>query len=120
MTKSQAIQWKTAFWIAVGGFTVASAWFGWGMHQMFAEAARPGAMGLMCGNSVTNPLGAILSLGTPVGVAAVVGFAGLAHRGLARWWSVVSAALLALGCTAGLLVFGIRFFEDSLPGIHLS
>ena len=120
MTKSQAIQWKTACWIAVGGFTAASAWFGWGMHQMIAESTRPGSMGLMCGNSVTDPLGIILSFGTPVSVAGVVGFAGLAHRGLASRWSVASTGLLALGCTASLLMFGLRFFRESLPGFHLS
>ena len=87
---------------------------------MFVEAARPGSVGLMCGNSVTDPLGAILSFGTPVSVAGVAGLAGLAHRGLAGRRSVVSAAVLALGCTAGLMVFGIRFFRDSLPGFHLS
>jgi len=120
VTKAQVIiLWKTACWIAVGGFTAASAWYGWGMHQFFAEAARPGS-GLMCGNSVTDPLGAILSFGTPVGLAGLAGFAGLAHRGLAGRWSVVGAAVLALGCTAGLLTFGFRFFRDSLPGFHLS
>jgi len=87
---------------------------------MFGETTRSGSMGLMCGNSVTDPLGAILSFGTPFSIAGVVGFTGLAYRGLASRWSVVSAAVLALGCTAGLLVFGMCFFRDSLPGFHLS
>jgi hypothetical protein len=120
MTKSQATRWKAACWIAVGGFTASSAWFGWGIHQMFTESARHDSMGLMCGNSVTDPLGAILGIGTPAGLVAVVAFAVLSHRGFASRWSVASAALLAFGSAAALLVFGIRFFRDALPGFYLS
>ena len=113
MTKSQTIQWKTACWIAVGGFAAASAWFGWGMHQMFVEAARPGSVGLMCGNSVTDPLGAILSFGTPVSVAGVAGLAGLAHRGLAGRRSVVSAAVLWQDTPGSLLPPGLSPWRQS-------
>jgi hypothetical protein len=120
MSKSRAIQLKTICWIAVTGFTASSAWFGWGMHQMSGESAQPDSLGLMCGSSVTNLLGVILSIGAPAGLAALVGFAVLWHRGFANQWSVASAALLAVGCTATLLVFGIRFFRDALPGFYLS
>ena len=114
MTKSQTIQWKTACWIAVGGFTAASAWFGWSMHQLFSQSAQPGSLGLMCGNSVTDPLGAILSFGTPISLAGVVGFVFLSHRGVGSRWSVVSAAVLTVVCTVALLVFGFRFFSRCL------
>ena len=59
MTKSQAILWKMTFWMPVGGFVAASVWFGWDMHQLFT---RPAQAGLMCGNTVTDPLGALLSM----------------------------------------------------------
>lgn len=118
MTKSQAIQWKTACWIAVGGFTAASAGFGWWMHQLFAEAARPGSLG-MCANCVTDPLGAILSSGTPISIVGFAGFVCLLRRGVAGWSPVVISLVLTLGCTIGLLVFGFRFFRD-LDGAQLS
>jgi hypothetical protein len=118
MTKSQVIQSKIACWLAVGGFTGASTLTGWNLCQFFAEASRPGVF--MCGNSVIDPLGAILGFGTPVGLAGAIGLAVLARRGLASWWSAVGAALLALGCTVGFLVFGFQFCRDSLPGFHLS
>ena len=74
----------------------------------------------MCGNSVTDPLGAILSLGTPVSLVAVSGLVVLSWHGFASRWSVVSAAVLAVGCTAGLVAFGRSFFQNALPGFHLS
>jgi len=120
MTKSQTIQWKTACWIAVGGFTAASTWFGWNVHQLFSPSAPPGSIGLICGNTVTDPLGAILSSGTPISLAGVAGFVFLSHRGVGSRWSVASAAVLTVACTAALLVFGIRFFRDALPGFELS
>jgi hypothetical protein len=104
--------------MAVGGFTVASARFGWGMQEIFAQAAKPGL--LMCANSVTDPLSAILGLGTPIAVSGVVCLACLAHPSFASRASVASAAVLALGCTAALLHFGFRFFREALPGFHLS
>ena len=115
MSKSQVIFLKTVCWLVVGGFTLASV----GMQRLFAEAARPDS-GIWCGNSVTDPLGALLSFGTPLGVAAVVPLGILWRRGLAAAWSALPALLLVLACTALLLVGGIRFFRDSLPGFHLS
>ena len=109
---------KTACWLAVGGFAATSAFFAWSMHLFFAEAARPGS--LMCGNSVTDPLEAILSIGTPISVGGVWGFACLARERVVSWKSVFVAGLLTFCCTAGLLVFGFRFYRDALPGFHLS
>src|SRR5260370_31652973 len=120
MSKSQAFQWRAACWVAVTGFVALAAWFGWGMHQLFAAAARPGSMGLMCGNSVTDPLAAILSLGTPVSLVAASGLLVLSWRGSAGRWSAASAAVLAVVCTSWLVAFGINFFRDALPGFHLS
>ena len=38
------------------------------MYQLFAEATQPNS-GIWCGNSVADPLAAILSFGAPLGVA---------------------------------------------------
>jgi hypothetical protein len=115
MSKSHLILLKTACWVVVGGFVLGSV----AMHRLFVEAARPDS-GIWCGNSVTDPLGALLSFGTPLSVVAVVPLGVLWRRGLAAAWSVVPASLLVLVCTASLLVVGIRFFRDFLPGFHLS
>jgi hypothetical protein len=120
MTKSEVIQLRTICWITVTGFTALSAWFAWGTHQMFAQSAQSRELSLICGNSVTDPLGAILSFGTPVVFSAVAGLAVLSRRGFASRWSVACAALLPLGCAAALVVFGIRLFREALPGFHLS
>lgn len=127
MTKSQAIQWKTACWIVVGGFALLSVAFGVIMGRLVYLQHHPelwprDSFGgpLWCGNSVTDPLGAMLGIGTPISLAGVVGFAVLAYRGHASRTSVISAAVLGLGCTVGLLVFGFRFFRDDLDGAQLS
>lgn len=118
MKKSDAIQWKTGCWILVGSFTAASAWFSWSMHQLFTHLAQPGSSGLMCGNSVTDPLGLILSL-APFSFAGVAGFVFLRSRRAAGWLPVLASAGLTLICTVALLIFGFRFFRDSLPGLYL-
>ena len=115
MIKSRLILLKTICWLVVGGFALASV----GMHQLFAEAAQPHS-GIWCGNNVTDPLAAVLSFGTPLGVAAVIPLGVLWRRGLAAGWSVLPASLVVLACTTSLLVCGIRFFRTALPGFHLS
>ena len=115
MSKSRVILLKTVCWLAVSGFALASV----GMHRLFAEAARPDS-GIWCGNSVTDPLAALLSFGTPLSVAAIVPLGVLWRRGLAAGWSVIPGSLLVIGCTTSLLVTGIRFFRDALPNFHLS
>jgi len=77
-------------------------------------------MELICGNSVTDPLGAILSLGTPVSLLAVSGLGALSWLGFASRWSVVTAAVFAVGCTVALVAFGHSFFQHALPGFPLS
>src|SRR5438270_483372 len=103
MSRSLAFQWNRACWITIGAFVAFVAWFGWGMHNLYVAARLPGSMALMCGNSVTDPLAAILSFGTPVSLAAVSGLLVLSWRRVASRWSVASAAVLAIGCTAALL-----------------
>jgi hypothetical protein len=127
MIKSQAIQWKATCWIVVGGFAVLSAAFGVLIGRLFYVEHHPelwprGSFGgpLGCANSVTDPLGAMLGIGTPISLAGVVGFAVLAYRGYATRTSAISAAVLALGCTVALLVFGFRFFRNDLGDMHLS
>lgn len=115
MSKSHLFGLKAACWLVVIGFALASV----EMHLFFAEAARPNS-GIWCGNSITEPLSAILSFGTPLGAAAVISLAVLWRRGLAGGWSVVPASLLVLACTTSLIVTGIQFFHDSLPGFYLS
>ena len=115
MSKPLVIFLKSTCWLVIGGFALASVT----MHRFFAEAARPDS-GIWCANSITEPLGAILSFGTPFGVAAAVPLGVLWHRGLAAAWSAVLASSLVLVCTALLLVDGIQFFRGSLPGFHLS
>ncbi len=115
MSKSQVILFKAVCWLVVSGFALASA----GMHRLFMEAARPDS-GIWCGNSVTDPLAVLLSFGTPFSVAAIVPLGILWRRGLAAGWSVIPGALLVIGCTTSLLVAGIRFFRDALPGFYLS
>jgi hypothetical protein len=117
MTRSHILMIQCNCWVAVLGFAAASARFAWQMNQVFAQAVQPGL--IMCASSVTGPLGTMLGFGTPVAMCGVVGLACLAHRGLASRASVVSAGMIALGCTAALLVFGYRFF-GTLPGFHLS
>src|SRR6185436_15798575 len=109
MSKSQLILLKTLCWLVIGGFALASA----AMHSVFTEAARPNS-GVWCGNSVTDPLGRLLSLGTPLGVAAIIPLGVLWRRGLATFWSLLAASLLVLVCTSSILVAGVRFFRDSL------
>jgi hypothetical protein len=127
MIKSQAIQWKATCWIVVGGLALLSVSFGIYMGRLFYLEHHPelwprDSFGgpLWCGNTVTDPLGAMLSIGTPIGLAGVVGLVVLAYRGYASRTSAISAAGLALGCTTGLLVFGFRFFRHNLGGMHLS
>ena len=115
MSKSQVIFLKLACWLIVSGFALASV----GMHRLFAEAARPES-GIWCGNSITDPLSALLSFGTPLAIAAIVPLGVLWRRGFAAAWSVVPPLSVVIGCTTLLLVGGIRFFRDSLPGFHLS
>jgi len=115
MSKSKAMFLQSVCWLVVGGFALATAQ----MHRLFAEAARPDS-GIWCGNSVTDPFSCLLSFGTPVGVAAVVALGILWRRRLAAGWSFEPASLIVLVCTTSLLVAGIRFFRDSLPGFHLS
>jgi len=115
MKRHEVIFSKAICWILVGGFSIGCLWFGWGMHSLLSANTI-----LMCGNSVTIPLGAMLDLGTPVGIAGVLGLAFLAHRGLASRWSILSSSVLVLAGTAGLLAFGFRFFHDYLPACRLS
>ena len=116
MSKSRVILLKMACWLVIGGFAVA----GVRMHRLLLEAARPDP-GIWCGNTVINPLGVILSIGSPLGVVAVVLLGMLWRRGLAAGWPVMLAALLILVGTTSLLVYGIRFCRDSLPGeLYLS
>ena len=115
MSKSSLILLKTVSWLVVVGFAFACV----AMHRLFAEAARTDSV-IWCGNSVTDPLSALLSLGTPFGIAAVIPLSVFWRRGLAAGWSVVPAWLLVLASTASLLIGGIRFFRDALPGFHLS
>src|SRR5260221_5661329 len=99
MSKADTKVLKLVCWSAVLVFSFLTAVFGYGMHRLFAEAARPGSMGLWCGNIVTDPLGFMLSFGVPVGVSAVVPLGVLWRRGMASGWSLLTAALLALTCT---------------------
>jgi hypothetical protein len=61
-----------------------------------------------------------LSFGAPLHSAAVVALRILWRRGLATGWFVILASLLVIGCTTLVLVGGIRFFRDALPGFYLS
>ena len=115
MRKSEAMFLKTLCWLAVGGFAFVSV----GMHRLLAEATRDSAV-RWCGNGITDPLSAILSFGTPLGVSAVVLLGTLWRQGLATVWSFVSASLIVFGCTASLLISGVRFFRDFLSGFYLS
>jgi hypothetical protein len=115
MINLRVILLKTACWFVVSGFTLTSI----KMHRLFAEAARPDS-GIWCGNNVTNPLAALLNFGTPLSVVAIVPLGILWRRELAAGWSVIPGSLLVIGCTTSLLVAGIRFFRDALPGFHLS
>lgn len=120
LTRSERIVLKTLCWSIVIGFTALTGLFGLGIHHLFAESAKPSSLG-WCGNSVTDPLGAILSFGTPLSIAAVIPLGVLWRRGMARGWSVATAAALALICTITLVIFGVHFFRDSLAGVdHLS
>jgi hypothetical protein len=106
---------KTACWLIIGSFTLGSL----AMHRLLLEAAKPNS-GIDCGNTVTDPLGAMLSFGAPLGAAAVVPLGILWRRGSAKGLSVVPAFVLVGICTTSLLLGGIQFFRGSLPGFHLS
>ncbi len=120
MTASRVIVLKIVSWLVVISFVVASGVFGVWTYQLFTEPVPPGSLGLWCGNTVTEPLGDILSFGSPIGFTGVVPLAILWRRGLATGWSFTSASLLIFVCTIALLVFGIWLFRDVLPGLYLS
>ena len=120
MSKPHIILLKTLCWLGVVAFIVSAGAYGLAMRRLFAEIARPGSFMLTCGNTVTDSLGAILSLGTPTGFAAVVALGVLWQRHSASRWSVVTAAVLSFACTTVLVAFGVHFFRNSLPGCYLS
>ncbi len=120
MRQSQVILLKSACWVTVGAFAGMSGLFGIEMRQILAENARPGSLGLFCGNSVTDPLELLLGLGSPIGFAAIVPLVDLWRRGLATGRSVIPPALVVFTCTAMLLLFGIRFFREYLGSVPLS
>ena len=127
MSKSDVSILKTILWIVVGGFVLVSVTLGSIMGRLaylqhHPESWSPDSVGspLWCGNSVTDLVGVILNAGTPISLAGIVGLALLANRGHARQSIVLSAAVLALGCSAGLLIFGFRYCRGQLGGFPLS
>lgn len=105
---------KAACWLVIGGFAVATL----GMHWFLTWAAQPGNE-IWCGNSITDPLAALLNIGAPLGVAAA-GALGISWwRGGAAAWTVICGTLVVIACTTWLLFTGIRFFQ-ALPGFYLS
>lgn len=105
---------KAMCWLVIGGFSIGSL----GMHRFLAWAAQPDS-GIWCGNSITDPLAALLNIGAPLGVAAAGVLAILRWRSVAAAWTVICGALVVITCTAWLLFIGIRFFQ-ALPGFYLS
>ena len=110
---------KSVSWIVVAGFAAVSVLVGVLIHRLLVEAKRPGSV-LYCGNSVTGPIAALLNIGTPIAFAAVIVIGFLWKQKLASGGSVIMAALLSMTCTTTLVLYGIHFYHDYLPGEHFS
>jgi hypothetical protein len=115
MRSSRIMLLQLPSWLMIAGFALASI----KMHSLFAESFRPDS-GILCGNTVTDPLGRILSVGVPLGFLAIVPLGLLWNRGLASSWSLVPALFLVMAFTGSLLSVGIRYFLVYLPGSYLS
>ena len=114
MSKSPVIILKTTCWFIISVYSIGSIWF----HQMFLVSTRPCHV-IFSGNSVTDPLSEILSIGTPISIVALAPLSIWWHRGLVAGWSIMLAWLLVLVFTTLLFVDGIRIF-GSYGRHHLS
>jgi hypothetical protein len=120
MTKTRALFLNFACWSAVLALPVCGVAYAAIVSRVYTEAARGGLSGFWCGNTVTDPLVLILSVGTPAAVVSVAALGALRLRQFVNTGSLITAAVLTAGCTGALMEYGARFFRAALPGHHLS
>lgn len=120
MRNTRVLQLKVVCWIAVLALPVCALGYTLMVNRAYEEAARRGLSDIWCGNTITDPLAQILSVGTP---AAMFGLAVLVHlrlRHLVSTGSLLAAAVITLACTGALIAYGVSFFQTSVPGHSLS
>lgn len=109
---------KAVCWIAVAGFATGTVASGWEIQRALHPVHVPGFLGI-CGNCITDPLGQILGLGSPIGAVGLAGLVFLWSRDQVSAWAVGSAGTLVLGGTVAYLIFGLRLMHD-IFGMPLS
>ena len=107
-------------WIVVAAFVSASVAYGIYVRHVFAEASRPGSLGLMCGNVIIDPLVFVLSYLAPVAGCGVIGLGFLWERGRIEWWRPASAAIVFGVALVFLVAYGVWLFQTMLPGVAFS
>ncbi|MHA3771508.1 hypothetical protein ACXR0O_08220 [Verrucomicrobiota bacterium sgz303538] len=120
MSRTRALLLKIVCWSAVLALPVSAIGYTVMVNRAYAEVERRSLSGVWCGNSITDPLISILSFGTPAALIAVAVLGGLRLRRLVNTGSLLTAAVLTIACTGALIANGVRFFQKSLPGHHLS
>lgn len=116
MRRSHVIILRLVSWAVILAFVATSAWYGFSMHQLFAELRQPGSLSLMCGNVVTDTLCFLLSYAAPAAQVGVAGIVFDVYRSHVRAWPAWLGVVLTWTVTVVLIIFGARYFRDALPG----
>jgi hypothetical protein len=102
-------------WTMIIGFAAASVWYWYSLHQLAAEAQKPGAFIFMGVYAVTDPLCLLVGYAAPVAALGATTLAYVVYRGGRRWPACVGM-VLTFGTAFALITFGAQFFRNSLPG----
>jgi hypothetical protein len=102
-------------WTLILAFVADSGRYGLSMRQLFAYMRQPGSLGVY-GEVITDPLCSLLSWGPPLAGIGVAALAFDAWRNQRRRWPVWLGGILTVSVAVALVVFGARYFQDSLPG----
>jgi hypothetical protein len=121
------VSFRRLLWLALFSFLVLTCLFeAWMGRLCYLQAHRelwpPDSLGgpLWCGNSLTDPLGIMLNLVAPCGVAASIALLVMAWRGKCNWAPALTAGTLTTFGVVSLVAFGMWAFRTYLGDSHLS
>ena len=120
MSRTRALLLKVVCWPAVLALPVCAMAYAIMVNRAYAEVERRGLSELWCGNVITDPLTSILNFGTPAALIEVAVLGGLRLRRIVNTGALLAAVVLTIVSTGALVAYGIKFFQTSLPGHHLS